>query len=485
MSRKYILILILTFFCTQLFSQKLEGSSSKIDLIPYRIGYKWGFSNSKGELKIPAIYSEVKFFNDFGLAHVATGGPNRSDLSFGYIDTLGNEVIPIKKYSYLHEFVDSMAVFEMAYEFPIRKYGAFDITGSVVISETTNSLKILENGLMFIPDSGYVGLINRKGETIIPIKYLAISEFTNGIAIIKNKKEKFGLVDDQGNILTPIVYDRIYEERFDLLRQHIEKMDEEVLSNGLLPAKKQINDKSKWGVIDLNGNVIIPFLYDYMGLFTQDVALVGEYYDGNKIKWGIINKKGTLVLPVTYNGLGNFQYGASYTYINNKAGFINLKGEKISEFKYDYATDYVNGFAKVGITKEIPNTGRYWSFVDRNGVEITKRYYDKVHDFREGLARVELNSKYGFIDTLGQEIIPINHTATLEYVFDGYVIATDDGQLWEVKDKSNNILVPFKYNLIMPVSERENLFRIMIFDYKTGQTKEGFVNINGTEYFED
>src|SRR5690554_1780572 len=101
MSKKYTIITSLILLCNLIFSQESKQNSNNVDLIPYRIGHKWGFSNSKKILKIPAIYSEVELFNKFGIAKVATGGPNKNGLKFGFIDTLGNEIIEIGKYPYL------------------------------------------------------------------------------------------------------------------------------------------------------------------------------------------------------------------------------------------------------------------------------------------------------------------------------------------------------------------------------------------------
>ncbi len=484
MFRKYILLISLILFSNFISSQEIKhNSNNNVDLIPYRIGHNWGFSNSKKELKIPAIYSEVELFNEFGLAKVAIGSPNKNAMQFGYIDTLGNEIIDIGKYPYLSEFKDSLTIFEVVEENPRTiKYGLVDTKGNELIAAKYRELKILDNGLIWVNDNYRFGVMDRNGNIIIPFEYNGVSDFSSGLTIVK-KNDKYGVLNEKGEEVIPLLFDGLHDSHFEF-RDKLDKIDKQVISQKLIPAKKQTNKSSKWGVIDFDGNEIISFKYDYISFFYNGVAVVGNKYEGDKMKLGLINKDGKITFPIKYNGLDNFKYGASYTYINNKAGFININGEKISEFKYDYASGFVNGFAIVGITKEKPNTGRHWSFVNRNGKEITKRYYDKVKDFRDGLAIVELNGKYGLIDTLDQEVIPLNYKSVINFE-DYIIIASEDGQFWGINDKSNNVIVPFKYNLIAPVPEKENLFQIMIFDFKTGQTKEGFVDINGTEYFED
>ena len=43
------------------------------------------------------------------------------------------------------------------------------------------------------------------------------------------------------------------------------------------------------------------------------------------------------------------------------------------------------------------------------GKELAPLKYDRMDDFSEGLALVEFNGKYGFIDTTGKEVIPLKY----------------------------------------------------------------------------
>lgn len=68
----------------------------------------------------------------------------------------------------------------------------------------------------------------------------------------------------------------------------------------------------KWGVTDLDGNIIVPFgKYDWIDGFDQGLARVkigrapsNQVDNGNK--WGIINEQGEEVLPVEYDEIWNF-----------------------------------------------------------------------------------------------------------------------------------------------------------------------------------
>jgi len=57
------------------------------ELIPCRVGDKWGFCDRNGEIVIPCKYDHVGFFSE-GLACVKLNG------KWGFIDKEGKEVIP-------------------------------------------------------------------------------------------------------------------------------------------------------------------------------------------------------------------------------------------------------------------------------------------------------------------------------------------------------------------------------------------------------
>lgn len=86
----------------------------------------------------------------------------------------------------------------------------------------------------------------------------------------------------------------------------------------------------KWGVIDIEGRVIVPFgKYDWIDGFDSGLARVkiGQVTNGfvdNANKWGIINTQGVEVLPVEYDNIWNF-------YNRNRFSTKAIKGESETE----------------------------------------------------------------------------------------------------------------------------------------------------------
>ena len=56
-----------------------------------------------------------------------------------------------------------------------------------------------------------------------------------------------------------------------------------------------------------------------------------------------------------------------------------------------------------------------YGFIDKTGKEVVSCKYDSAWNFQEGLAWVELNSKYGFIDKTGKCVIPCKYDNVVDF----------------------------------------------------------------------
>jgi hypothetical protein len=85
--------------------------------------------------------------------------------------------------------------------------------------------------------------------------------------------------------------------------------------------------------------------------------------------------------------------------------------------KYDSQGEFHEGLAAVQLNEK-------WGFIDKTGKEIIPLKYDAARSFSEGLACVKLNDKYGIIDTTGKEIIPFKYDSLYCYS-EGFVIDSE------------------------------------------------------------
>lgn len=121
-------------------------------------------------------------------------------------------------------------------------------------------------------------------------------------------------------------------------------------------------------------------------------------------KFGLVHRNGELLLPYNYDWIGNFKEGLAHIVWHSKTGYINEQGKIIIPLIYDEAWPFQHGFARVIVAKK---TG----MINKNGELLVPIYYDGMWNFdrlTHGLARVERNGKYGFINQQGKEVIGLH-----------------------------------------------------------------------------
>lgn len=160
-----------------------------------------------------------------------------------------------------------------------------------------------------------------------------------------------------------------------------------------------ININSKYGYISVNGELIVPAIYDSAANFEEGLALV-HLND----KCGFINKLGTIVIPIEYDSCYDFSSDFVIAKKSDVYRILNRKGEEILLPKYSYVGGFVGGLAHVNKTTR---TGRLQGFINEEGKEIYPLNSDLYNGeyFMDGLMKIERNKKYGYINKLGEQII--------------------------------------------------------------------------------
>ena len=104
----------------------------------------------------------------------------------------------------------------------------------------------------------------------------------------------------------------------------------------------------------------------------------------------------------------------------NMNGVYQLSTGKELVFRYDYVWCFIEGLAKVRLN------GKY-GYVDTTGKEVVPCKYDYVWDFIKGLARVQLNGKYGYVDKAGKVVIDYIYEDGTEQNSCGFAAVKKDG----------------------------------------------------------
>ena len=301
-------------------------------------------------------------------------------------------------------------------------YGLKDKKGKVLVKPIFSSIdnySSTTNRIIASLSYGKRGLIDNKGNIIIPFKYSHIYKNLNIYKCTKNGQTT--LFDDYGNSLLNKPYDEIelYKNQF------------KVKENGL------------YGIFDLNGKELLPIEYDGITYNEQK-----EWY--LVVKNGvsnIINNKSENIFGKKYTSISNIDYNFNYLLAkkNNKFGIINASDQEITSFIFDAVE------TKFDNTRFIVKQNKKWGIYDiyfkqflvkpnyDNIKKLSKGYYLLSNTNKKIVSNLILNTKINL-----SEYGNVNH-----YVSNGFIVTVNKNKLYGAYNMEiNKLIIPQKYQSV-------------------------------------
>ena len=224
-------------------------------------------------------------------------------------------------------------------------------------------------------------------------------------------------------------------------------------SNGYWSVK---NDNNKCGIIDENGNEIIPCKYDIISTFDEKgYALIGDY---NEQKFGMVDKENNLVIPINYTYLVPFnakvdgyyndlyiKTKTTYDYTlasdsNENVFTIDREGNTIFEIS---DSEYKSISGTLTLTQNMIPVEKdgLCGYIDMQGNEVIPLKYNEIAwDFINGYSCVSVGSNYGIIDVKGEEILPFEYSSIKPSDQNGLAIArTNNSNETQIIDLAGNV----------------------------------------------
>lgn len=342
-------------------------------------------------------------------------------------------------------------------------YGVIDETGAYVIKPTLSNITFLENS-------------------------------NNNYLKIESKKDRFGLIDTLGKLLTPISYDKIFPFK---------------------EGKARIMVNGKYGFIDENHLVAVQPIYDNALDFSEGFAAIclGKL-------WGFINKDGIQEIMPMSPSVGNYKDGIAPAARDGKMTYINKDGRLIVVPKYAYASEFYNGMAIVStdgkkrgiidgkaktllpeeyddiqflkksnlakikqdgewklmnlrtfkpITKKsyleigefsedlvLARAEKNYSYLDSNGKAVINKKFSSAFAFSNGLARAIQDNKTGFINLKGNTIVNFNYTTCTDFN-NNHAFTLTDNKLWAIINKNGKNVTSGIFSNPKPFSNNVSL----------------------------
>lgn len=394
----------------------------------------------------------------------------------GYTNTV-TQTIPAPKADYNPEK-------SFVYTTKNGKQGTVSETGKTGIPVEFDYITYIGDNVTRVQKNENYGLYFSNGQMIVAPEYQQIITLSHNKKLrtdlfIVKRHNRFGIIDDKGNVKTPFIYAGISPS-----------LDPEVF--GAMDSLK------KWKLINHYGTTLSAE-YDWIETFYSPGVYkitVGNSYADKKV--GLIDFHGHYIAAPVYHDIRRLSTGYSIAItgrVQEKAVVLNnTKGEKIGQ-DYFIIEDPHNGYSRV-----ITQDSRLYGFIDTLGKIVVKPVYDqtgaKIND--KGLLSFRLNDKWGIMNSREKIIIPATYDratffetarlialqkeayvslfdfdgkplfetrnfGALEYIGDGLFLNNLGGKKGII-DKNGNVLVESRYQSINPFN---NYFVVKLND-RTG-----------------
>ncbi len=311
------------------------------------------------------------------------------------------------------------------------KHGIYYKSGKQCIPIEYDDIERLYTNYWLTTKDGKVGLCWSNGNQIFPTNYKDICilrrEESGKYDFFIVKKDKYAILDSDGKAIFPTQYDEI--------RQH---NDYYILENS-----------SGTDCLFNSGKLVKGIIVDYYvaPFLHQENGQTKKYYDFKKDNlWGIIDGDGRIRIPALYQEHLRFVYNCnenlSLCLVANykgKRGIINFKNEIVLPFKYNriMETEIRNIF-------EIETTKGLQLFNLQSKRIITPSYYENCTSDTNYIYLSKAHFKTPFDPQKEQIILPWEYS-TVYNIPGSHNFAVKKDGLFGVVSSENKVLVPFIY----------------------------------------
>lgn len=282
---------------------------------------KYGIIDEYGELVLPLEYDFVEqpsIYSNYANIFLAT----KQNAVTVFDDKLN--VIPTKGIKSYWNWDGNLFV-----ENEENKIGLIDFNGRQTIPFLYDTL-YNEHSVPRIPGfiakkDNFYGFVSRRNEIIQPFNYKFIYAIKNGIVVYVDQNNKVGIFHKDGKIMIPFEYDAIHSTWYD--NSYLEK--EFPNTENIFIVEKD----GKIGTIDDENNMIIPIIYDGLSGWVEYGP--EAHFVKNNDKYGIISPKGEIIISIEYDYVGLPQNGVIDVRKNGRYGVVSWENKEILPCIYD------------------------------------------------------------------------------------------------------------------------------------------------------
>lgn len=292
-------------------------------------------------------------------------------------------------------------------------------------SAYSNEFYSFDENYFRIGQNGKIGVADSTGKVVVPCLYDKVWRLGDRLEgyFMAILGDKFGLYDEEGNLVLPVEND----------------LWEGILADGL---NLHLMRDGKYGVVDRKGNIIIPYEYDWITLTSYEE---GYYLVEQNGLYGLLDLEGAVVLPVVYDEYPVF-YDGVWVFRKNGTLEAVLYKEKLLLPPEGYQMESIINVA--GGYLDITYNGLH-GIINSNGDIVLPCEYHSI-DYDGFAVTVEKNNQYGLSTLDGRTIVPCEYDEIIRNYESSYTISRD-GKSGFVQDGA--LLFPCEYNSLRYVQD--------------------------------
>ena len=369
---------------------------------------KWGCVNQVGTTIIPFIYSSLSYSDGFLLATICDD-----------------------------YYLESKAIYVQKN----KKFGVINFKNEIIVpfSDEHEQIQIKENLILHKNkhNINLWGAYTRQGaiicepiyKEIVPISQFALKVYKETGKNYQGRIYKWGVIDFAGNEILPFEYDSIADKP----------------DNGLLKVQKN----SRYGFIDVMGNMLLKPTYCSIGNFNHGYAIVSREEDFNQ---GVIDSKLNEVIPCHFSKM---EYIEESHLFKTEKGYKDPLGryhvesngkEVLVPSRYSYCESFNNGYAIAVLNKNWYT--ECYGLINDKAADTLPPIFESLILLDNGLYKFKLNGKYGLIDNNGSIILPNKYHAIGEFAENLAWVQVNKNNLYGYIDSQGNEVLPTEYEFI-------------------------------------
>lgn len=486
-------------------------------LAAVRKNKKWGFIDEKGEQVIPIIYNEIGYFRHNGLCYAMKNEKS------GFINKKGEDIIPIIYEDAVSERLDDIVIVKNN-----GKWAFFNNQGKQLsdfiyndvfrtdhydfsrnVSERSLSTFFKNGAALVLKDKKYEFLNEKIEPAFANNKFDSATVFDAFKNSIVKRSGRYGIIKPNGEFKVPLEYDFIepydthhgkyseyYNARkgkiFDIYNKNLKKIGEALkpIYNDFsisTPTLIYKNINEKYGVVDWEGNILIPFEYDGLSKIDGIPFLIVK----KRNFYGIVSSTGQTKIPIKYKEIGevydkfddkkkrdkllfvadgkivninNKTLIDGYTSIipiyynhnklivskNNKFGIIDIDNKVLLSLEYDEISNWVEyGPGKKHFIKK---NGKYGLIEDETFKILIPPIYNKFFH-AQGLIFASKDGKAGILNTNNEELCPFIFDEVKPHKYFGYY--NNQNRKFYAKKAKKFYQISVDGKILQEISEKE------------------------------